>query len=41
MAAVCGDTVTGLGDKVKSTVCPEDTERSIIDQVPEATENLR
>lgn len=29
MAAVCRDTVTGLGDKVRSTVCPEDTGRSI------------
>lgn len=39
MAAVCSDIVAGLGDKVKSTVYPEDTGRSV-DQLPEATENL-
>lgn len=39
MAAVCSDTVTGLGDKVSSIVCPEDIGRGI-DQLPEATENL-
>ena len=39
MAAVCSGTGAGLGGKVKSTVCPEDTGRSI-DQLLEATENL-